>query len=189
MNRGVWVGLEFCATPREETLDKRSLVRVGLARNSLPPEAFDPSIIGWPTGRDRSFCEHAGCFHECRIVEQYERRPRRVGSHPGGSAFLSRWCIKGKKLRVEKHPLPVNVEAPSPLAAVCISFVLSLRKIQVLVVACRPIRMHANAAELLNEQAADIQDSVSHALCGQSPAALLSGSRAKRSAEALELWR
>ena len=73
---------------------------------------------------------------------------------------------------MEKHPLPVNVEPPPPLAIVVVLRVFPLREVEVPVVAGRLVGMHALAAEPLHEQTARGERRVANALRRQPPAAL-----------------
>ena len=61
---------------------------------------------------------------------------------------------------MEKHSLPVHVQAPAPLAGVGVGLVLPLREVEVPVVAGRLVGMHARAAELFDEQDKQYRDSV-----------------------------
>ena len=99
--------------------------------------------------------EDAGRLDERRVVEQHERRQRRVRPRPLGRAFLAGRGVERLEHRVQVLPLPVDVDAAPPLLRVRVGRVLALREVQVPVEAGRLVRLRARAADLQDEQPAD----------------------------------
>ena len=99
-----------------------------------------------------------------RIVEEHERLLRQIGAVALGDALLAARRIEREQARVEKRPLPPDVQAPPILRVAAIDRVVARRKIQILPVAIRLVGLHAGPANLRRQQPADRQRRVAHPL-------------------------
>ena len=117
---------EFVAASGEQAGDEVALDRVGGAREGLPPQEPDPVGVARAGLAHRARGQAAGRFDERGVVEEHERRLRRIAPHAGRGALLAVRGVEREQLRVEEHPLPVDIEAPPPLSGVGVGLVLEL---------------------------------------------------------------
>ena len=102
----------------------------GVAAQHLPPRPVDPLVVV-----GRRFGEHFGRqrprrFDERRIVQQHQRRRRRVRNRPLGRALLARRRVERHQPRVQELPLPMHVDGPAELIVARRGRVVALRKIE-----------------------------------------------------------
>ncbi len=89
-----------------------------------------------------------------------------------GGAFFAGWGIEGLEHGVEELPLPMDVEAASPLAGVGMVGIGAGGEVEVLVIAGGLVGFDAGAADLLDEEVADGEGGIADHFGREAPAGL-----------------
>src|SRR5262245_45837472 len=113
-----------------------------------------PLVRGGASFAQDPCSENPRGFHKGGVVEQRQRRQRRIADRPLSRAFLARRGVEGLQQRMQVLPLPVSIKSAAVLVLVGVGLVVAKRKVEMLVITGRLVGPGAGPPQPLYEQTA-----------------------------------